>query len=156
MNPDTNLTNCLPTVRPILAQQKASHRERTWSAACQDVLFYFMDRFTCSHCWQVAVQLARQQALLEERGIKVVLVGGHRYGHEAARLAKDLGLSFPIIADRCATLKQRYLGKHQQDSHGSLVLVDSFGRSLQRQTIPSPAQYLDLGQFLAVGDATPS
>jgi hypothetical protein len=137
-----------PSVRRIRSVLRRATEDPLWSGPCQSVLFYFMDRFTCAHCWAVALQLAEQQGSLEERGIRVVLVGQARYGRQAASLAKQLGVPFPIKLDRAHTLRQRYLGSEGPGGHSGLVLADSQGTALSQYTIDSPAQLLPLGEVL--------
>jgi len=98
-------------------------------AGSQHVVFYFMCRFTCSRCWRTAMVLAKLNKQLLANNTTVVLVGDDRYIEPASRLAAELELPFPLLADKHGTLRRIY-GMRRPNSdccHGALVLVDLHG-----------------------------
>jgi peroxiredoxin len=120
----------------------------------QQVLFYFMSRFTCSRCWYALMALAHFQEQLRAQQTMVVVVGDGDHIQAAAHLAEELAIPFPLVADNNGTLRRLYglprPGRCAQS--GVFALVDGQGRVCfyehngTRSAVDQLAHILDLNR----------
>jgi peroxiredoxin len=112
----------------VIGRFNPAHAGRSQSARSKHVVFFFMCRSTCSHCWKQALSLARLAGELEVHNTSVMLVGDGRYKGPAQRLVKVLNLPFRYVADNGA-LRRYYHVDINKDQHCSwaIVLVDRQG-----------------------------
>jgi peroxiredoxin len=98
------------------------------TAKSEHVVFFFMCRSTCSHCWKQAIALGQLNDQLRAHNTSVMLVGDGRYKESAQRLVKQLGLPFQYMADNGA-LRRYYHVDAASKGHCSwaIILVDRQG-----------------------------
>lgn len=90
----------------------------------QNVVLFFMDRFTCSRCWYDAIRLGKHQSILKRYNILVLLIGGGEYLGPATRLAAELDLPFPILADSDEDVWKHYVANsHPSDRYHTVIAV---------------------------------
>lgn len=125
------------------------------STGC-NMIFYFMGDFGRARLWTGAMKLAYLAPRLYELDTAVVLVGEAAEGNEArigaaARLAEDLRLPFPLIADSEHILWHHYMATSPElaESRAGLILVDGRGRHVCCWPLQAPQQRLDLPALLA-------
>lgn len=130
--------------------------ERGRLCTCHNVIFYFMGDMGRAHLWTGAMKLAHLAPRLRELDTDVVMVGATAEGDEsrlsaAARLADDLELPFPLVADDQGILWRRYAAAALEPGDGlsGLVLVDGCGRPVTGWPLRAPEQRLDAATLLA-------
>jgi hypothetical protein len=121
---NTNYPGIITVPGPCTSQPKLKAGRR------QQILFYFMDRFSNSTSWRTAANLAAWSDWMEARDIVVILVGDYANLLPATRFAFDLKLPFLLLADHENGLWQRYgmdlFGSNQRQN--AYVLVDDTGK----------------------------
>ena len=133
-SPDGSMcaNNICPSVAttPVTVQRTPALSAGPATISSQYTLYYFMDRWTCSSCWRLAIALGQMEEWLADHDVSVVLVGQNHYIQQASRLAKELLLPFRLVNDEHGVLQRLYgfadkdNGSHKQ----TLVLVDKQGR----------------------------
>ena len=116
----------------------------------QQILFYFMDRFTNSRSWQAAITLAACSEWMEDRNIIVILVGDYDNLLPATRFAFELRLPFLLLADHKDALWQRY-GKpalRTNERQNAYVLVDGRGKVRYSLGADTSADVLETSDLL--------
>ena len=101
---------------------------RSQPAKSHHVLFFFMCRSTCSHCWKKAMKLAKFNKLFEASNTTVLLVGDGRYRKQAQRFSEELDIPFRYISDNGAL--RRYYNVETVNGRGcrwAMVFVDDQG-----------------------------
>ena len=121
---NTNYPGIITMPGPCTSQSKQRESRR------QQILFYFMDRFSNSSSWRTAVNLAAWTDWMEDRDIVVILVGDYDNLLPATRFAHELKLPFLLLADHDDGLWQRYgtpvFGSDRRQN--AYVLVDDSGQ----------------------------
>lgn len=98
------------------------------AAKSHHVLFFFMCRSTCSHCWKQVMALAKLKEQLAAHDTTVLLVGDGRYREQAQQFMEELGIPFRYIADNGAL--RRYYNVDSGIRRGckwALLFVDGQG-----------------------------
>lgn len=114
--------------KKVISQSNPAHVGRSRSAKSRHVVFFFMCRSTCSHCWKQALSLARFTDELEAHNTSVMLVGDGRYKASAQRLVKKLSLPFRYVADNGALRRYYHVDiNNNQQCSWAVVLVDRQG-----------------------------
>jgi peroxiredoxin len=118
-----------------LATYTISRRSDSWiddarsqAAKYHHVLFFFMCRSTCSHCWKQAIALAKLKEQLDAIDTTVLLVGDGRYREQAQWFVKEMNIPFRYIADNGAL--RRYYNVDSAIRRGckwALLFVDGQG-----------------------------
>ena len=121
---NTNYPGIITMPGPCTSQPKQRESRR------QQLLFYFMDRFSNSSSWRTAVNLAAWSDWMEDRDIVVILVGDYGNLLPATRFAFELKLPFLLLADHDNALWQRYgVPVFNSDKRqNAYVLVDDKGQ----------------------------
>ena len=121
---NTNYPGIITVPGPCTSQPKLKRGRR------QQILFYFMDRFSNSSSWRTAANLAAWSDWMEARDIVVIIVGDYDNLLPATRLALELKLPFLLLADHDNGRWQRYgmevFGSDQRKN--AYVLVDDTGQ----------------------------
>ena len=92
------------------------------------VLFFFMCRSTCSHCWKKALALSKYRDLLSVSNTTVLLVGDGKYRDQAQQLVEDLNIPFRYIADNGALRRYYHVDSvHGRGCRWALLFVDDQG-----------------------------
>jgi hypothetical protein len=120
-----------------------------------NTLLYFMSDFGRARLWSGAMKLAYLAPRLHELNTTVVLVGEAADGDDvritvAARLAEELGLPFPLIADSQHTLWRQYAtgSVDRAGKRAGVILVDGCGQPVGSWSLQAPEQTLDLRGLL--------
>ena len=97
-----------------------------------NMLLYFMGDFGRARLWTGAMKLAHLAPQLKALETAVVLVGEVAEGAEnrlgaAARLAEELALPFPLVADSQRSLWRRYGAPRPGRKRAGLMLVNGCG-----------------------------
>lgn len=101
---------------------------RSHTAKSQHVVFFFMCRSTCSHCWKQAMALAQLNDRLIAHNTTVVLVGDGRYKKAAQRLIEELNLPFRYISDNGALRRYYHVDVPDgRECKWALLFVDTQG-----------------------------
>ena len=118
-----------------LATYTLSRQSKTWiddgqsqAAKSHHVLFFFMCRSTCSHCWKQVMALAKLKEQLAAHDTTVLLVGDGRYREQAQQFLEELDIPFRYIADNGAL--RRYYNVDSGIRRGckwALLFVDGQG-----------------------------
>lgn len=120
-----------------------------------NTLLYFMSDFGRARLWTGAMKLASLAPRLRDLNTTVVLVGEAVDGDDmritvAARLAEELGLPFPLMADSQDILWRQY-APNSLDRAGrraGVILVDGCGQPVGHWSLQAPEQTLDLRGLL--------
>jgi len=120
-------------------------------ATYQHAVLYFMCRLTCSRCWKGAVMLGNIfQRFLDHKMI-VILIGDGCYFQPAKKLARSIGLPFPLLVDKKNVLRKHLdLNTTGKGCHENAAgLIDKYGRVCYRYRGCSPEEILtDIGEWL--------
>ncbi len=128
------------------------------AAGCQHIVFLFMYRFTCSRCWRTAMKLGQLHKQLQKKDTTVVMVGDSHHIGPATRLAAELELPFPLIADDSGALRRllRIRGSASSCSHSAsgcshyaVVLMDRQGAVQYCQDVSNPGTTLNAIELMA-------
>jgi peroxiredoxin len=94
----------------------------------QNVILYFMREFSCSFCQRHVARLKQLYSALQSHNTAVLVIGGGSRA-EAEKLAAQLQVPFPVLADPDREVYHRYgLEKVISLQRSGIIVVDRQGR----------------------------
>lgn len=122
----------------------------------RNILLYFMADFTDSRAWHELFLLEQLAGRLRAANTVVFAIGNGRYLRPATQLARESGISIPLLGDGVDRLRQKYLaGSSDIERHSLLVLIDREGRIRYRQRTGADLPPLDTSALLASAAGLP-